>query len=109
MDEASKHPHKESQKSSPLTDRLIGLYQGSPNTATESESILTEAVTPESGWSWKREQDTKPEAIAQLATQDSKEEWGWPEGFFETVVGACADDPIVRPNQQEYEIREELQ
>lgn len=35
-------------------------------------------------------------------------ELGWPPGFFEATYGCLRDDPIERPPQGEYEIREEL-
>ena len=33
---------------------------------------------------------------------------GWPPGFFEKTYGATAHDPIERPPQGEFEIREPL-
>jgi hypothetical protein len=33
---------------------------------------------------------------------------GWPDGFFENTAGACADDPITRGSQGEYEKREDF-
>lgn len=33
---------------------------------------------------------------------------GWPEHFFEDTYGAFADHPIVRPDQQELEVRKAL-
>ncbi|MBE9095621.1 hypothetical protein [Tychonema sp. LEGE 07203] len=36
------------------------------------------------------------------------EDLGWPPGFFETVIGSWEGEPLVRPEQLEYEIREEL-
>jgi hypothetical protein len=33
---------------------------------------------------------------------------GWPAGFFEKTYGAMAHDPIERPPQGEFEIREQL-
>ena len=41
-------------------------------------------------------------------TNQSPEELGWPPGFFEQTAGSLADDPIERPPQGEYEVREEL-
>ena len=46
------------------------------------------------------------------ATGESKDEAtakGWPPGFFEQTFGCCADDPLERPEQGEYEVREELE
>ncbi|MEQ1605135.1 MAG: hypothetical protein ABL999_09720 [Pyrinomonadaceae bacterium] len=33
---------------------------------------------------------------------------GYPIGFFEQTAGALADDPIERPPQGEFEVREEI-
>ena len=30
---------------------------------------------------------------------------GWPKGYFEETYGALADDPLVRPEQGDYEDR----
>ena len=38
----------------------------------------------------------------------SPEDRGWPPGFFEATFGCLKDDPIERPPQGEYEVREEL-
>jgi hypothetical protein len=38
------------------------------------------------------------------AAGDSK----WPADFFETTFGACEDDPLVRPPQGEFEVRETI-
>jgi hypothetical protein len=35
-------------------------------------------------------------------------ELGWPVGFFEETYGSLADDPIERPSQGEYEVRDEV-
>jgi hypothetical protein len=42
------------------------------------------------------------------SSKPTPEELGWPPGFFEQTEGALADDPIERPSQGEYEVREEL-
>ena len=43
------------------------------------------------------------------ATEPKKpEDLGWPPGFFETVIGSWEGEPLVRPDQLEYEMREEL-
>lgn len=36
------------------------------------------------------------------------EELGWPPGYFEQTEGSQEHDPIVRPPQSGYEVREEL-
>jgi hypothetical protein len=33
---------------------------------------------------------------------------GWPPGFFEQVVGGWQGEMLMRPDQGEYEVREEL-
>lgn len=38
----------------------------------------------------------------------SPEDLGWPPGFFEKTFGCLKDDPIERPPQGEYEVREEF-
>ena len=36
------------------------------------------------------------------------EDLGWPPGFFEKTFGSFRDEPLERPEQGEYEQREEL-
>jgi hypothetical protein len=36
-----------------VDDPIIGLFSGSPDLASRSEEILTQAVSPTSGFSWK--------------------------------------------------------
>lgn len=50
----------------------------------------------------------QPRAIATTPTVDTLEARGWSPGFFEQTAGSLADDPIERPVQGEYEVREEL-
>ena len=43
------------------------------------------------------------------ATQaKTPEDLGWPPGFFERTIGCFQDEPLVRGEQLEYEIREKL-
>ena len=35
-------------------DPLVGLFASSPDLATESENILQQEITQESGWTWKK-------------------------------------------------------
>ncbi len=35
------------------SDPLIGLFASSPDLATQSENILQQEITQESGWTWK--------------------------------------------------------
>lgn len=35
------------------SDPLIGLFASSPDLATQSENILEQEITQESGWTWK--------------------------------------------------------
>jgi hypothetical protein len=44
------------------------------------------------------------EYLAQLPTAP-----GWPPGFFERTYGSLADDPIERPPQGDYEVRDEIE
>jgi hypothetical protein len=39
----------------------------------------------------------------------SPEARGWPPGFFERTYGSLADDPMERPSQGDYEIRDEIE
>lgn len=34
---------------------------------------------------------------------------GWPPGFFERTYGSLADDPIERPPQGDFEVRDEIE
>ena len=34
---------------------------------------------------------------------------GWPPGFFERTYGSLADDPIERPPQGDYEVRDVIE
>lgn len=38
--------------------------------------------------------------------EKTPEELGWPAGFFEETEGSLEDDPIQRPPQGDYEVRE---
>ncbi len=38
----------------------------------------------------------------------SPEDLGWPPGFFEKTFGCLKDDPMERPPQGEFDVREEL-
>jgi hypothetical protein len=42
------------------------------------------------------------------AKQPTPTELDWPPGFFEETAGAWQGEPLVRPPQGEYEVREEL-
>ena len=54
VDEAIQRYLEESQTpSESSTDPLVGLYDGSPNLATDSESILQKLANSKSGWTWK--------------------------------------------------------
>ncbi len=49
--------------------------------------------------------------IMQPVTTESAtkpEDLGWPLGFFEKTFGSFKDEPLERPEQGEYEQREEL-
>ena len=44
-----------------------------------------------------------------LPKQQSSEALGWPPDFFEETFGSFKDEPLERPPQGEFEIRNELQ
>jgi len=46
--------------------------------------------------------------IKQPSLREKPEDLGWSPNFFEETFGSCADDPLVRPPQGEYEEREVL-
>lgn len=39
---------------------------------------------------------------------ETSEQTGWMPGFFEEVIGSWEGEPLVRPEQENYEVREEL-
>ncbi|MDZ7958188.1 MAG: hypothetical protein RMY34_09845 [Aulosira sp. DedQUE10] len=45
------------------------------------------------------------EASTQLKTPEQR---GWMPGFFEEVIGGWVGEPLERPEQGDYEIREQL-
>ncbi|MEG4318511.1 MULTISPECIES: hypothetical protein [unclassified Microcoleus] len=45
--------------------------------------------------------------VAPATEAKTPEDLGWPPGFFETVIGSWEGEPLVRPEQLEYEMREE--
>lgn len=46
--------------------------------------------------------------IVKTELAKTPEEFGWPPGFFKQTDGALANDPLVRGEQGEYQVREEL-
>jgi hypothetical protein len=46
--------------------------------------------------------------VASETEAKTPEDLGWPPGFFERTFGCFRDEPLVRGEQGEYEIREEL-
>jgi hypothetical protein len=46
--------------------------------------------------------------VAPATEAQTPEDLGWPPGFFERTFGCFRDEPLVRGEQGEYEIREEL-
>ena len=50
-----------------------------------------------------------PSSPASSKPNPTPEELGWPPGFFEQTEGALANDPIERPPQGEFEVREAFQ
>jgi len=55
-----------------------------------------------------KDQNLEILVVLQPIKKSSTNENGWPLGFFEKTYGAMAHDPIERPPQGEYEIREFL-
>ena len=47
--------------------------------------------------------------LTSTSQQPVAEERGWPPGFFEATAGAWQGEPLVRGEQGEYEVREELE
>ena len=41
--------------------------------------------------------------------EEQTDSLGWPIGYFEETYGICADDPIERGDQGEFEVREPLE
>lgn len=55
-------------------------------------------------------QQTSTEA-SQTSSEDTErtESLGWPPGYFEQTYGILRDDPVERPPQGEFEVREVLE
>lgn len=51
---------------------------------------------------------TAPEEQSQTPTENTPESRGWLPGFFENVIGSWEGEPLERPTQLPYEVREEL-
>jgi len=49
-----------------------------------------------------------PEEQSQIPTKNTPESRGWLPGFFENVIGSWQGEPLERPTQLPYEVREEL-
>ncbi|HIK09548.1 MAG TPA: hypothetical protein IGS52_04660 [Oscillatoriaceae cyanobacterium M33_DOE_052] len=47
--------------------------------------------------------------VAQTSPIQPPESLGWPAGFFEQTAGCLADEPLVRYDQGEYELREDIE
>jgi hypothetical protein len=53
--------------------------------------------------------DTDLEVVVVMQPSETLvDDLGWPAGFFEETYGSLADDPIERPPQGEYEVRDEM-
>lgn len=46
-------PQVEPEQRDLTADPLVGLFAADPELATESEAILAQEITPQSGWTWK--------------------------------------------------------
>jgi len=47
--------------------------------------------------------------VLQPVKEVQTDELGWPIGYFEETYGICADDPIERGDQGEFEVREPIE
>ncbi|CAC5344003.1 MULTISPECIES: hypothetical protein [Planktothrix] len=54
-----------------------------------------------------KDRDLEAIVIFQAASENLKHE-NWQPGFFEEVIGGWVGEPLVRENQGQYEIRENL-
>lgn len=49
---------------------------------------------------------TVSQVLAQIVAREFSSEW--PEGYWERVSGGWEGEPLVRPDQGEYEVRKEM-
>jgi hypothetical protein len=47
--------------------------------------------------------------LEQEYVTETPEARGWPPGFFERTAGSLTDDPMERPPQGDYEVRDEIE
>jgi hypothetical protein len=47
--------------------------------------------------------------VLQRIEETPRDKLGWPVGYFEETYGICADDPIERGDQGEFEVREPIE
>ncbi len=52
--------------------------------------------------------DTEIEVTVTVESVNSGSQKGWMPGFFEEVIGGWVGEPLERPEQGEFEIREQL-
>lgn len=52
--------------------------------------------------------DTEIEVTVTVKSVNSVSQKGWMPGFFEEVIGGWVGEPLERPEQGEFEIREQL-
>jgi hypothetical protein len=48
------------------------------------------------------------DALTEPVIEEPTDALGWPIGFFEATYGSCADDPIVREPEGDFEQREPI-
>ncbi|MBN1138590.1 MAG: hypothetical protein JXM73_18525 [Anaerolineae bacterium] len=53
--------------------------------------------------------NTDLEVVVVMQPASVTDDLGWPVGFFERTYGAFADDPLERPDQGIFEVREPLE
>ncbi|HID51442.1 MAG TPA: hypothetical protein EYP41_05320 [Anaerolineae bacterium] len=46
--------------------------------------------------------------VSDLVSSETEAHPDWPPGYFRQTFGAFRDDPLERPEQGEFEIREEI-
>ena len=73
----------------------------------ERRSLRSESVRPYVGEFVPLEKAVQKLEREQLS--QSPEARGWPPGFFDRTYGSLADDPIERPSQGDYEVRDEIE
>ena len=84
--------------------------QAAATLETLSEKSLREVVTFLDYLRYKSRLPSGRERMKQAtpALPTTPKELGWPPGFFQEVAGGWQGEPLVREEQGEYEVRDEL-